>query len=167
MKLHLVIFGSLLMLVAPALAQASVTYPGELIQHWSLAAPLPASPPYCTLCHSSDAGGTGTATTPFGRALLRTGTLGNNVPSFDGSLDTLETSGNDSDRDGVADLEELIAGTSPNEGEPLPGSEPDPLANVPLPRTGCSVGVPNGSAGVSAGLAALLLLSLRRVRRSA
>lgn len=148
-------------LLVPALAHASVTYPGELIQHWNLEA-VPASPPYCTLCHTTDAGGTGTATTPFGRALVRSGALGNNVPSLDNALDSLEAAANDSDRDGVSDLDELRANMSPNEGEPLPGSEPDPLANVPLPRTGCSVTSPDRVGSLSAALVGLLLLRLRR-----
>lgn len=168
MKPHLVVLGAALSsLLAPALAHASVTYPAELIKHWDLESPLPASPPYCTLCHTTDVGGTGTATKPFGRALVAAGTLGNNVPSFDGALDTLAGNGNDSDRDGVTDLDELLAGMSPNEGEPLPGAEPDPLANVPLPRTGCSLTMPDRTASASAGVAVLLLLALRRARRSA
>jgi hypothetical protein len=162
MKLRLVFVAALTTLLAPALARASVSYPGELSKHWELDATLPASPPYCTLCHTTDAGGTGTAITPFGRALLRTGTLGNNVPSLDGALDTLEGSANDSDRDGVTDIDELRAGMSPNEGDALPGSEPDPLADVPLPRSGCSVGAPDRAASVSAACVALLLLRCRR-----
>lgn len=157
----------LLTLSAPAVAHASVSYPGELMKHWELEA-LPGAPPYCTLCHGSDAGGTGTATTPFGRALLKSGTLGGNVPSLDSALDVLEASGNDSDRDGATDLEELSAKMDPNEGEAPPGSAPDPLADVPLPRTGCGVGAlhhpPDAKAAWSL---ALLLLALRRARRTA
>jgi hypothetical protein len=160
MKAALVLFGvALVALVAPD-ARASVTYPAELLKHWELQT-LPGAPPYCTLCHTTDSGGTGTATKPFGRALLAAGALGNNVPSFDGALDALEAAGNDSDRDGVSDLDELRAGTPPNEGEPVPGAEPDPLADVPPPRTGCSFR-PSQTGGFSGAVTALLLLASRR-----
>lgn len=160
MKSALVLLGfGLVALVAPS-ARASVSYPAELLKHWELQA-LPGPAPYCTLCHTTDSGGTGTATKPFGRALLAAGALGNNVPSFDAALDALEAAGSDSDRDGVSDLDELRAGTPPNEGEPLPGSEPDPLADVPPPRTGCSI-QPSPAGSASALVTALLLLASRR-----
>ncbi len=151
----------LLSALAPALAHASVAYPGELKKRWEVEV-LPGPAPYCTLCHLSDAGGTGTATTPFGRALLRSGTLGNNVASLDGALDALDAAASDSDSDGVSDRDELQAGLSPNEGDPIDGSDPDPLANVPLPRTGCSVRPPLTSTTSAWALAVSALLAARR-----
>lgn len=166
MKHHLAFATALAVLVVPRWASASVTYPAELKKRWDVET-LPVPGPYCTLCHRTDAGGTGTISTPFGRALLSAGAVGDSVPSLDGALDTLENNGTDSDRDGVSDFDELRAGLDPNEGELVEGAPPDPLANVPLPRTGCAVGRPEGdwSAALGSAATAALLLVARSRRR--
>jgi hypothetical protein len=157
---------ALFALAVPRWASASVTYPAELKKRWDVET-LPVPGPYCTLCHRTDAGGTGTISTAFGRALLSAGAVGNSVPSLDGALDTLKNSATDSDRDGVSDFDELRAGLDPNAGELAEGEEPDPLADVPLPRTGCAVGQPrnDGSAALGSALTAALLLGARSRRR--
>jgi MYXO-CTERM domain-containing protein len=152
-------------LLSSGLARASVTYPAELIRRWETET-LPVPGPYCTLCHRTDAGGAGTVSTPFGRALMSEGALGNNVPSLDSALDALEAAGSDSDRDGVTDIEELRAGLDPNQGDVAGGADPDPLADVPLPRTGCSFGATNSETSWLVGVALGFALLLRR-RRSA
>lgn len=117
-------------------ASASVAYPALVERHFDIDA-LPAPPPSCTLCHSSDQGGNDTVVRPFGRALLNLGAEGNDASSLESALGQLERESIDSDRDGVSDVDELRTGDDPNVGS---AETPDPLAGAPLPQTGCSLG---------------------------
>ena len=70
--------------------------------------------PDCTLCHSTLAGGAGTVTTPFGKAIVTAGAIPFDQDSFTQAVKKLETDKTDSDGDGTPDADELKAGTNPN-----------------------------------------------------
>jgi len=148
---------------APA-AAASKNFPEALRSKLGLAA-LPYPPQGCQLCHQNDEGGPRTATKPFGRTLLKTGTAGGSVPRLYAALKSVEADGVDSDGDGVSDIVELKAETDPNVALSSTG-EPLPMDEIPLPQTGCQFAGPRGS---SVGALVILLgaafsLELRRRR---
>lgn len=148
--------------VAPS-ALASVSFPEALRQELNLAA-VPPPAPGCRLCHSTDAGGLKTVTTPFGRSMLTAGTTAANVPSMLASLRALETDGTDSDRDGTPDITELEAGTDPNVAQAPDGMPVQPTEAVPLPETGCALRAAPAT-GVSGWVGLGLLWLLVRARR--
>lgn len=102
---------SLLLLVLSAPAWATDMFPAA-IQNKYMLGDLP--PELCALCHTNGITGAGTVNTPFGRALRMNGLLPNDTASLNAALDALQTAMVDSDGDGVTDIDELIAGTSPN-----------------------------------------------------
>lgn len=120
--------------------------------------------PSCLLCHTSPAGGSGTASQPFAVALLTEGLLISDSDSTGIALDGVLAAelGYDANDDGVNDVAELTVGENPNPGGidfcPVEGEAPPPI------ERGCFAG---GEA--SAGAVGLLVtaLSLRRRRRVA
>ncbi|PZR07528.1 MAG: hypothetical protein DI536_27020 [Archangium gephyra] len=107
--------------------------------------------PACALCHAGGVTGRGTVTTPFGAAMRQRGLLANDDASFDTAWSAM--TGVDSDLDGVADVQELAAGTDPN------GAQGGGIA---APEYGCSQGL-----GASPVLALLTALTFRRRRSRA
>lgn len=150
---------SLLLLVSlgsPAAARASTSYPPHLRSVVGLS-----YTPDCTLCHSSELGGDGTAVKPFGVSMLRLGALGNdNLASLTSALEAARRDRVDSDEDEVADIDELRQGSDPNRG--VDGEAPL------TPMTGCTLTMRTFESDGS-GWAALLVTSLafaaRRRRR--
>ena len=146
----------LLLLAFPA--WASDTYPAAIQAKLSLAAPPPES---CALCHNNGITGFGTVNTPFGRSMRTRGLVSQEVVSLNAALDALAAANVDSDRDGVTDVAELMAGTNPNingsgTGGGFGGGGGSKV--VPPPRYGCGAEVVPGLAF----LAALLPLLRRR-----
>ena len=61
--------GALLLCATPRAVHASAAFPSVLKDEWQIAGTVPA----CTVCHQTLLGGLGTATKPFGRAVLMNG----------------------------------------------------------------------------------------------
>lgn len=100
---------SVLFLVA--MAHASSTYPADVQSDLG----MPCAP-QCTLCHTSNVGGAGTVTQPFGVAMMDRGLTGGGRASLlTAALDAMATDAIDSDGDGVADVDELADGGNPND----------------------------------------------------
>jgi hypothetical protein len=119
-------------------AQASPTYPSEVERELGLK-----TAPECTLCHASSRGGIGTVTTPFGKSLRELGLGGHG--DEDGVARALEQSmdeGRDSDADGLEDVEELLAGSSPNVSGDEPSTTPGATAGSCALRPADSFGHP-------------------------
>jgi hypothetical protein len=124
-------------------------------------------PPDCTVCHSTVAGGPGTAVKPFAMNLVSNYGLAPMLDddSFRAIIAQLTT--DDSDMDGASDRLELEELGDPNDPAVLPGGFTPPL----VAEYGC-LNISRGPAGpdalgsLGAGLVALLLASrLRRRRR--
>jgi hypothetical protein len=149
-----------LVAVAPS-ASATPNFPDELRSYWTLP-PLPASPP-CLLCHTSPAGGLGTANVPFGAYLRSRGLRSYDTASLRGALDADRGERHDSNHDGVPDYDELQAGKDPS-------ASSDGSAAPRTPEYGCGQLAPGSPAspwGVVVVLSALAWAMHRRRSLSA
>ncbi len=97
--------------------------------------------PACQLCHNTSNGGFGTVTTPFGRTMMGLGLTAVSPTSLQMALDQAKAQRVDSDNDGDADIDEIVAGADPNDrgsaqrdGGTTPGANADPI-----PEYGCTI----------------------------
>ena len=151
-----VLAGTLLLAGA---ASASADYPATIKSHLSLA-----NAPECALCHSDGKTGIGTVNTPFGTTARGTYKLTfGNATLLTSVLDKMKTDKVDSDKDGVGDIDELVAGTDPN----VAGG--GKVAAKPELTYGCAAtvapGRPAPSSGAAFGLALVAAIGLLRRRR--
>ncbi len=124
-----------LLLAAPAFA--TPTFPAVLEARFGVA---PSEG--CAVCHTGSGTGANTVNTPFGRALRMRGLQPHDETSLAAALDALADGAVDSDGDGVADVAELMAGTSPNLANPASGGGgPDPVVVLPPAQFGCGAAV--------------------------
>ncbi len=134
---------------------ASSPYPNAIATDLGMACT-----PTCNLCHAS-AGGGGAVPQAFAQALVAEGlTGGGNTDALTTALDALAAAGTDSDADGVADVDELAAGTNPNDDSAFCGE-----TAVTPPSYGClnTTAAAPGALGVILGLAAALRRRSRTV----
>ena len=106
--------------LAAASASATDDYPPAMKARFKSA-----SEPACTVCHSTNAGGTGTAVKSFSLYLRQRGLVGGNPDSLTKALDAMVGEKHDTDRDGKTDEAELQEGTDPNGAL---GSNVEPVA---------------------------------------
>ncbi len=88
---------------------ASPPFPAEIQAHLALS-----KAPDCLICHTTEAGGMGTATTKFAAAMKQAGLQVENIPSLAAALDTLAANNTDSNADGISDIQALKDGMDPN-----------------------------------------------------
>lgn len=164
--LRAALLASRVVLLWSGMAHASSNYP-ETIQAVTGAA----AKPECTLCHTTDSGGAGTVTRPFGKLMMNKYKLTSGNPDYlKRVLSGLQAEGVDSNGNGVIDFDELAQGKDPF-GAVLAdgGAAENP---VPDPRFGCGATIaPNAVPGrswmlllSSLGLATVLRQRTRRQR---
>lgn len=138
-----------MLLVFSTLAWGSTLYPSE-VQTLSGASCEPA----CTVCHSSNTGGSGTVTQPFGMEMTSRGlTGGSNTVALADAYTQLIDDDVDSDGDGTSDAEALASDLDPNTGLGLCGGE--------SPTFGC---LSHSPAVPALGLFGVLMVAARRRR---
>ena len=105
-----VIFGSVLTVLATSWpCQATPDFPAVVQQF--VGAP---SAPSCTICHNNPNGGLGTATQPFAAYLRSRGLVAYDENSLRTALTADEAENQDSNSDGVSDIDALKQGLDPN-----------------------------------------------------
>jgi len=104
----LTIFG---VLATAGSAAASPVFPDAIKSHLALS-----YSPSCAICHEGGRGGTGTVTTPFGRAMMARGLKAGDTAALTSALDQMAAEKVDSDGNGVSDIDQLKMGKDPNGG---------------------------------------------------
>ena len=145
-------FALALSALSARVASASITFPDTVKDEWQ----LPGAAPACTLCHQTLDGGFGTATKPFGRALLANGATAVDTGALRRALRALDAAGSDVDHDGMTDIAELQMGADPDVFDDYgvldAGAASERFDDFPVPETGCSVVTVGARADGNAGL---------------
>ena len=103
-------------------ASATPIYPNRIVMDLGIVDYIP----NCTVCHETNVGGTGTATKRFAQNAKDRGLVGGgNEASLSAALLALADDAVDSDRDGTADIDELVVGSDPNGPGSLTGPSPE------------------------------------------
>lgn len=120
-------------LLVSGTAQASKTFPKEIISYWGLTGTLPVPGDGCTLCHKNNLGGNGTINKPFGETMQRHGTVKLDIKKLDQALREVAIQGEDSDKDSVSDYVEVrFDQTNPNDANSVvkPVEMPPPMGGA-------------------------------------
>jgi MYXO-CTERM domain-containing protein len=94
------------------------------------------SRPPCVTCHDTEVGGANTANQPVGRKVRAYGLIGGDTETLAAILGKMRDAKDDSDIDGVSDIDEIKAGTNPNIND-FTGEPPE---DYPPPVYGCHAG---------------------------
>lgn len=152
------LFAAVFVLAPARAASASPTYPGQLQQDLG----MPCAPP-CTICHRDRNGGLYTVDKPFGLSMYFAGLRGQSTAQLRAAENTLEKSKNDSDGDGIPDIQELKYGSDPNSA-----ANGNLCTQGPAYGCGAHVAPRSNESGLGTVLAALagfvLLVGMRRRR---
>jgi hypothetical protein len=132
--------------IVPLAARATPNFPEAIARDLQLSAP-----PACTICHATNAGGSGTVVKPFGKYLVSRGLAPFDESSLAGALGAAAGERHDTDGDGILDVDALKQGLDPN------GSSSHGPA-IEDPTFGCSA--TGGGAGSTLLLAAVVFLRL-------
>jgi hypothetical protein len=125
----------------------------------------------CTHCHQTAIGGVGTVVKPFGKTARRYGANALFVEPLKAALRQMEANNDDSDCDGIGDIQELKNHTDPNlDNETMMapvdcGVDEAPRYGVYCNMAGGAVQGPGVFSATSAGVLAVLL-GVRRRRRA-
>jgi len=95
--------------VIPLAARATPDFPAAIARDLQLSAP-----PACTICHATNAGGSGTVVKPFGKYLVSRGLAPFDESSLAGALAAAAGERHDTDGDGILDVDALRQGLDPN-----------------------------------------------------
>jgi hypothetical protein len=145
-----------LALVAPAAAWATPDFPAAIARDLQLSAP-----PACTICHATDAGGSGTVTKPFGKYLVSRGLVPFDESSLAAALAAAAGENHDSNGDGISDIEALKMGLDPNGTASGASTLEDPTFGCSAARAG------GGGTWLGVLLVGLGLAATRACRRTA
>ncbi|RPH70375.1 MAG: hypothetical protein EHM78_11680 [Myxococcaceae bacterium] len=125
MRLHDLVL-AIAVVAAPVAARATPNFPAAMARDLQLSAP-----PACTVCHATNAGGTGTVVKPFGKYLLSRGLAPFDEGSLAGALAAAGGERHDTDGDGILDVDALKQELDPN------GSSA-PTTGLEDPTFGCA-----------------------------
>jgi len=161
-------------------AQASLAFPQTIRDEWGVS-DLGVRGAGCLLCHTTEAGGALTVQRPFGRTVRDEYEVpGANTGALRSALRRMRDGESDSDRDDIADYDELVLGTDVNvpdaisgdggsggtgEGGAAPNEEPSPLSTVPPLQTGCSLSRARRFEWTAIAGVFAVLVAVRRARR--
>jgi MYXO-CTERM domain-containing protein len=152
------------LLVARA-ASASPDFPFAVTEHLGLGYEPP-----CTICHQTDAGGSGTAVKQFAIEMKTRGLSAANTPAVASALDKMAADEVDSDCNDVTDVEQLEAGQDPNTNLFIDGSgksakESEGCGAQIAYGCGAHAQLANGPAPWEGAAAVIVVLGLALVRR--
>lgn len=122
-------FATAALLVTTA-ASASTNYPDALKGDLGLSCAVT-----CSLCHKGGQTGFGTVTTPFGESMRAHGLVAQDTASLQSAITAMGMDLTDSDGDGTADVEELVACGNPN------GTSGGASSAAPAAAYGCGASV--------------------------
>ena len=109
------------LVATPIAARATPNFPAAMARDLQLS-----SPPACTVCHATNAGGSGTVVKPFGKYLLSRGLAPFDEGSLAGALAAAGGERHDTDGDGILDVDALKQGLDPNGTSSAPADLEDP-----------------------------------------
>lgn len=147
--------------LAPRMALATPDFPAAMATDLGVACA-----PQCTVCHTTNSGGAGTVTQPFGRQMQIYGLVKYDQTSLQNALNQMTANNIDSNCNGTIDTDELKACQDPNANPQCDGGTGN-LGDVVI--YGCNASPSSGPGSAAAAIAALLLggMLARRLRRRA
>ncbi|HZW87612.1 MAG TPA: hypothetical protein VFF12_00915 [Myxococcaceae bacterium] len=147
---------SLLLVLAvtsPLAARATPNFPDAIARDVQAS-----GAPACTICHATNAGGSGTVVKPFGKYLVSRGLAPFDEGSLAGALAAAAGERHDTDGDGILDVDALKQGLDPNGSSPRAGGLEDPTF-------GCASAQGGGETSLFLALVVLLRLAAANLCR--